>query len=133
VIVIYDIFDDDRRAAVRTGLRPVADRFQQSGWFLPPDVGITAPRVIDALGTLLAPGDRLGAYEPCPRCLRHALWLPEGAWRPPVDIRTAWLARAGPSPPRPTGRTVLDRPSGNQAGTRQAAWKTVQNPGRKSR
>jgi CRISPR/Cas system-associated endoribonuclease Cas2 len=92
VIVVYDVCDDDRRDRLRRALRPVADRFQQSGWYLPADVGLTAGRVVTALDGLLGPGDRLGAYQPCPRCARAAQWLPGGGWRPPGG--QSWLAVA---------------------------------------
>ncbi|MDT3440467.1 CRISPR-associated endonuclease Cas2 [Pseudofrankia sp. BMG5.37] len=82
IIVVYDVADDERRELVRRSLRPVADRFQQSGWYLPADRGLTAVRVGAGLAGLLSPADRLGVWQPCPACWRAVRWLPAGVWRP---------------------------------------------------
>ncbi|KLL10793.1 MULTISPECIES: CRISPR-associated endonuclease Cas2 [Protofrankia] len=82
VVVLYDIADEERRALVRTALRPFADRFQQSGWYIPPVAGFTATRVTAGLSSLILPSDRVAAYQPCPRCAQDMRWLPTDAWRP---------------------------------------------------
>jgi CRISPR/Cas system-associated endoribonuclease Cas2 len=93
LIVVYDVVDDDRRELVRQSLRPVADRFQQSGWHLPADVGLTVERVDAGLAGLLGPADRLGVWQPCPSCWRNTRWLPDGTWRPAptLDGRGGWI------------------------------------------
>ncbi|WP_261553708.1 CRISPR-associated endonuclease Cas2 [Frankia tisae] len=82
LVVVYDITEDARRDQVRAALRPFADRFQQSGWYLPAGSGLTANSVHTGLRGMLAEGDRLGVWQLCPECWRSARWLPEHAWRP---------------------------------------------------
>ncbi|WP_131787810.1 hypothetical protein [Protofrankia symbiont of Coriaria ruscifolia] len=83
VIVVYDIADERRRELVRAALRPFADRFQQSGWYVPSVAGFTAARVTAGLSGLTLPGDRVAAYQPCQRCAPDMRWLPDdGAWQP---------------------------------------------------
>ena len=97
VIVVYDVADDHRRDLIRRSLRPVADRFQQSGWYLPADAGLTVERVGAGLAALLSPADRLGVWQPCPACWRTVRWLPPGAWHPATSLaaRGGWLIADG--------------------------------------
>ncbi|WP_239331886.1 hypothetical protein [Frankia sp. CiP3] len=82
VIVVYDIADDHQRALARAALRPFADRFQQSGWYIPFVAGFTAARVTAGLSGLALPGDRIAAYQPCRGCASDMRWLPSSGWRP---------------------------------------------------
>jgi CRISPR-associated endonuclease Cas2 len=77
VVVVYDVSDDRCRARVRAWLDGVADRFQRSGWVVPPGQK-TAQVVIAELSALVQPGDRIRAYAPCTACARRARWLPSG-------------------------------------------------------
>lgn len=77
VVVVYDVSDDRCRARVRAWLDGVADRFQRSGWVVPPGQK-TAQAVIAELSALVQPGDRIRAYAPCTACARRARWLPSG-------------------------------------------------------
>lgn len=77
VVVIYDVSDDGRRAQVRAWLDGLADRFQRSGWVLPPGQA-SARAVIAELGALVQPGDRIRAHAPCKACASRAHWLPSG-------------------------------------------------------
>lgn|GEM_PF-2319794 len=93
LIVVYDVLDDERRELVRRSLGPVADRFQQSGWYLPASAELTVGRVGAGLAGLLGPADRLGVWQPCPSCWRSVRWLPAGAWHPAPALpgRRGWL------------------------------------------
>ncbi|MDG4765275.1 MULTISPECIES: CRISPR-associated endonuclease Cas2 [Micromonosporaceae] len=76
VLVVYDIVNDRRRAEVRARLGPIADRFQYSGWLVPPEVNLTAARVVADLAAVAGPADRIHGHAPCPDCARRARWLP---------------------------------------------------------
>lgn len=76
VVVVYDVSDDRCRARVRARLDSLADRFQRSGWVVPPGRGTTAHALIAELGELVEPGDRIRAHAPCAACARRARWLP---------------------------------------------------------
>jgi CRISPR-associated endonuclease Cas2 len=90
VVVIYDVSDDRCRARVRAWLGPLADRFQRSGWVVPPGQ-TTAQVVIAELSALVEPGDRIRAHAPCAACARRARWLPD---RQPHSLRSVpgWVA-----------------------------------------
>lgn len=75
VVVVYDVSDDHCRAQVRAWLDGLADRFQGSGWVIPPGQ-TTAQLVITELSALAQPGDRIRAHAPCTVCARQARWLP---------------------------------------------------------
>ncbi len=93
LVVVYDVSEDERRERVTRSLRPVADRFQQSGWYVPAGTGLTAGRVGVGIAGLLGRGDRLGVWQPCPSCWRTVRWLPDGAWRPAPTLtgRGGWV------------------------------------------
>lgn len=80
VLVVYDVHDDRRRAAVWRTLDQIANCIQQSGWVIPAEASLTALDVMRQLSYLTADGDIARAYAPCPGCRRRARWLP--AWAP---------------------------------------------------
>ncbi|MEA2686196.1 MAG: associated protein Cas2 [Actinomycetota bacterium] len=88
LVVVYDVVDDARRAVLRNGLRPIADRIQQSGWVVPSVVGFDLRRLSGALAPILDSCDRLRIYEPCPRCWSEARWFPNepGPYDGPVVV-----------------------------------------------
>lgn len=77
VVVLYDIADDDRRAAIRAALRPIADRSQQSTWVVEPRPGLTPDRLAAGLASFVRPAmDCLWVHQPCTACLRALAWAP---------------------------------------------------------
>ncbi len=90
VLVVYDIFDDQRRDRVRVLLAPLADRIQQSGWLIPAHCQVDPNHLADGLATTLTHTDRLRAYAPCADCVTHARWLP--AHQPHrLHARQTWI------------------------------------------
>lgn len=68
MLVQYDVADDAARASLRGGLAPFAVRLQQSCWLVPGSVGYDPASLAGALGSLVAPGDRLRVHRPCRAC-----------------------------------------------------------------
>jgi hypothetical protein len=91
ILVCYDVFDDERRARLRAALTDIADRFQQSGWLVPPGPGPNPDRLATTLGDLLLPADRLLLHSPCRTCARTARsWPPNTAHT--LLPHQAWVA-----------------------------------------
>lgn len=77
LVVVYDVSRDRDRALVATGLRRAGALWiQQSAWVLAPVRRLDPEALLRQLSSALERGDRLWAYEPCPRCERGARWLP---------------------------------------------------------
>lgn len=91
VVLVYDISDDTARARARAALERFADRFQYSGWLVPPYAGVSAVDAVATLAAIIGPGDRIHAVGPCARCARDAVWLPERPW-PTLRPDSGWLA-----------------------------------------
>ena len=83
LIVMFDVSSDGRRNQVRDALRPLGSWYQRSVWVLAPTSTITVGYLAQGLDSLLKPADRLIVLEPCPACLRGALWVPavDPPWR----------------------------------------------------
>ena len=90
-VLVYDISDDAARARARFALERFADRFQCSGWLVPPHAGVSASDAVATMAAIVAPGDRVHAVSPCARCARDAVWIPERPW-PTLRPGAGWLA-----------------------------------------
>jgi CRISPR-associated endonuclease Cas2 len=77
VLVVYDVFDDERRDALRRKLTPLADRVQQSGWLIPAGNRVNVKQLGAALTAGLNPTDRARLYSPCANCASDTIWLPD--------------------------------------------------------